>query len=127
MKGVTSLIEVPAGYENGGDFAASFDGLGLDVQFGEGLDSGNPPQLAFKFDWVRSFRFVSEASYDEERDGVAGMAALLSELTLPDARNPSGDYYGDRPDAGKGAPRLFRLFHYKAGLIEVVASDWCLK
>lgn len=55
------------------------------------------------------------------------MDALLSELPLPDAKNPSSDYYSNVPDAGKGPPRLFRLFHYKTGLIEVVASDWCLK
>jgi len=45
------------------------------------------------------------------------------ELPLPDARNPSNDYYGDIPGGKKGPPRLFRVFHYKAGLFEVVASD----
>jgi hypothetical protein len=115
------LVEVPAGWENGGDFFIRFDGLNLTVAFG---DEEASPQLRFGFGWVRSFRFLSEASYDNERDRVDMTDALLSELRLPDPNNPSNDYYGDPPGSGKGPPRLFRLFHYKAGLVEVVASNW---
>ena len=120
---VARLVEVPAGWENSGDLYARFDGIGLDASFGE----GDRPIISFRFDWVRSFRYVSEATYGEERDRLDVMDALLSELPLPDSRNPSSDYYGSNPDIGKGPPRLFRVFHYKAGFIEVVASDWCVK
>ena len=118
---VARLVEVPAGYENGGDFSARFDGISLEVAFG---DDEASPCISLGFSWVRSFRYVSEASYDNERDRVDVMDALLTELRLPDPNNPSNDYYGDVPVAGKRPPRLFRLFHYKAGLFEVVASDW---
>ena len=121
---VARLVEVPSGWENGGGFDIRSDGIGLDVDFGDGGDS---PQISFRFDWVRSFRYVSEATCDPERDRFDVGDALLSELSLPDRNNPSSDYYGDLPEAGKGPPRLFRLFHYKAGLIEVVASNWCMK
>ncbi len=124
---VERLVEMPVGWENGGDFHVIFDGFKLGVSFGASLDLGGPAALSFSFNWVRSFRFLSEATYDEERDRLDIRGALLSELSLPDSRNPSSDYYGDKPEAGKGPPRLFRLFHYKAGLIEVVASDWCVQ
>ena len=117
---ISRLMEVPTGWENGGDLYARFDGLNLIVEFGE----GDRAEVGIRFKWVRSFRYVSEATYDGERDDVDVMDALLTELALPDEHNPSNDYYGDVPEAGKGPPRLFRVFHYKAGLIEVVASDW---
>ena len=118
---VDRLVEVPAAYDNGGDFFTRSDGINLTVAFGDDEDT---PSTSFRFSWVRSFRFISEASFDYDRDRVGAMDALLSELRLPDPNNPSNDYYGDVPQAGKGPPRLFRLFHHKAGLIEVVASDW---
>jgi hypothetical protein len=120
---VERLVEVPAGWENSGDFHATFDGTKLEVGFGEGLDLATPPALNFSFNWVRSFRFLSEATYDEERDRLEVPGALLSELPLPDSNNPASDYYGNNRDIGKGPPRLFRLFHHKAGLIDVVASS----
>jgi hypothetical protein len=121
---VARLVEVPSGWENGGGFYIRFDGVGLNVDFG---DEDHHPRISFRFDWVRSFRYISEATYEDERDRFDVMDALLSEVPLPDPNNPSGDYYGGHPEAGKGSPRLFRIFHYKAGLIEVVASDWCVK
>lgn len=120
---IARLIEVPAEWENGGDFQAVFDGVGLVVTFGD----SKAPVCTFHFDWVRSFRYVSEATRGDSRDRVPVDDALLSELPLPDPKNPSSDDYGSNPEIGKGPPRLFRLFHYKAGLIEVAASDWEMK
>ena len=117
------LIEVPEGWENGGDLRAQFDAVDLLVTFGD----GDRPEVTIRFEWVRSFRYVSEASYDRARDRVDVLDALLTELPLPHEHNPSNDYYGDVPEAGKGPPRLFRVFHYKAGFIEVVASAWQAK
>ena len=54
------LVEVPSGYENGGDFSAIFDGISLNVAFGEDEES---PCISFEFNWVRSFRYISEASF----------------------------------------------------------------
>lgn len=114
-------MEVPSGWENGGGFYGTFDGVNLVVEFG---DEAGSPVAKFEFSWVRSFRYISEASLDDERDRYDVLDPLLAELPLPDEGNPSNDYHGDMPQARKGPPRLFRLFHYEAGLIEVVASDW---
>ena len=113
-------METPKGWRNGGDFYVRSDSFSLEVDFGDDEDVA----VSLRFEWVRSFRFVSEASYNHERDGIEDDCPLLSERMLPDPANPSNDYYGDRPEAGKGPPKLFRVYHYKAGLIEVVASDW---
>lgn len=118
----TRLIEVPPNWANGGDLYCRFNGVSLFVRFGDDEDD---PAFEWQFDWVRSFRFISEATYDRARDAIEDSAALLAELPLPNGGNPSNDYYGDRPEAGKTAARLFRVFHYKAGLIEVVASSVC--
>lgn len=59
------LVEVPAGWSNHGDFALAYDGMTLEVRFGELLDLGKPPKLCVSFDWVRSFRYISEATYGE--------------------------------------------------------------
>src|SRR5687767_5235914 len=109
------LVEVPAGWENGGSFYATFDGSDLHLGFG---DDAERPEVALSFTWVRSFRYVSEATYDPGPGEGDPTDALLSELSLPDESNPSHDHYGDVPEAGKGPPRLFRLFHYKAGIID---------
>jgi len=115
-----SLVEVPDGWENCGNLYANFDGLNLKVEFG---DEAGSPAVAVQFGWVRSFRYISEATYEPERNSVKSTSPLVVERPLPDARNPSNDYYGDILGGKKRPPRLFRVFHYKAGLFEVVASD----
>jgi len=116
---IARLIEVPKGWENGGDFLFRFDGVGVDAEFGEVENV----VVKLRFESVRSFRFIAEGTIDQSTDKTDPLDALLSELPLPDPRSPSSDHYREL-DGGKGRPRLFRLFHYKAGLFEVVASTW---
>lgn len=120
VKVINRLVEIPRDWANGGSFWCEFPGVDLQVHYGDEIDE---PFATFEFEWVRSFRFVSEASYDSDRDGIDPDQAFLSELPLPDQFNPSNDYYGDQPEAGKTSPRLFRVFHYKAGFLDVVASS----
>ena len=116
----TRLTEVPANWANDGNLYRRFDGVSLFVRFG---DEEDEPAFEWLFYWIRSFRFISEATYDRARDSIEDGAAPLSEPSLPNKANPSIDYCDDRPNAGKTVARLFRVFHYKAGLIEVVASS----
>jgi hypothetical protein len=118
---LSRLVEVPEGWENGGNFYPRTNARLFEIGFG---DLADEISLTFSFDWVRSFRYISEGTLDHERDNVDVMDALLSELSLPYPPNLADDYYDKPPYPLKGPPRLFRVYHFKAGLFEIVASNW---